>query len=303
MRARPSPAAGRDAGFTLLEVMLAMSLMAGIMAAVYMLLFGVLKQQRFIEPQVLQSRIGPVLLDQVERDVRQLFAFNVGHQPVLRGENHRIAGLDADKLHLVAYTPSFASVSHDDKLVYSNVNEVGYVLTRRPPPFDEFLILWRREDYFVDDEPLEDGYGTPLYRRILRFDITYYKERGEDAEEYEEWDPDDEPGLPSAMEVTIELEVEPRAQDDVLSAEQLERRRYTYRRFINLPTDGEYAMAIRAAIPKSPEEDGDGPIGGPGSQVDTDGEQGPGNIGGGGGGGGIDFSGGGTAGQAGGGGR
>ena len=57
----------------------------------------------------------------------------------------------------------------------------------------KYLELWRREDFFVDDDPTEGGQYTLIYDRIRSFELTYFDrpERGSgptNSEGIEEWD-------------------------------------------------------------------------------------------------------------------
>lgn len=242
-------------GFTLLEVMVTLSIIGLIMTAIYTVLFGTLKAKQVVEVKVAGSRIGPLLLDQIEHDLRQVFTYNLDLKQVFIGKDRHIAGRAADKIHLVAETPSTSAIVEKDKTVYSPVNEIGFVLTENPENPD-FMILWRREDFFVDDNPLEDGLGTPLYNRVTGFNVRYFDRRGKEAEDFDEWDPKDRPGLPAAMEITLSLEVEPREQGSSLTAEELARRTYTFRRWISFPDDINMCLAVRSATPVPTDESG-----------------------------------------------
>ncbi len=290
-----------DRGFTMIELLIVISIMGGIMAAIYGVLFGTLNGKRQVELRVEGARIGPLILDQIERDIRHVYAANLDFRKVFVGKNYRISGKDADKVHLVSYTPSTMRIEERDKLVFADVNEIGYVVTQsQNGPNGEnnsdFMTLWRREDFFVDDEPLEGGEGIPLYRRILGFKIRYFDQRGKDAKEEEKWDPDSHPNLPAAMEISLDYEVEPRDRSTTLSNEELIHRRFSCRRFITFGDEYAAAMSVRSATPTAP-LDASGGLGGPGGGGGGKGGNGggPGSKGGKGGGGGINMGTGGTA--------
>ncbi len=255
----------RRGGFTLIELTVTLALIGVIMATIYTVLFGTIRAKKQLELRVMGSRIGPLLLDTIERDIRQLFIYNVDHGHVLVGEDGKDYGRDADRIMFVAQGPSTSPLITNDKAVYSNVNEIGYVVTRNEANND-FMVLWRREDYFVDDEPLEGGKGTPLYRRVTQFDVKYYDTLGEDAEEIDEWDPKERKGLPKALEISLSLEVEPRQVGVSIDADELARRTYSFKRWITFPQDSKYAVAVRPAVPVPPEEyeEGIGAGAGPG---------------------------------------
>lgn len=263
MRARRAGA--RSRGFTLIEVVVTLAMIGGIMAVIYTVLYSTLDTKRRAELHVARSYIGPLLLDQVEHDIRQMFAFNINHGRILEGEDKRISGQEADELRLVAMTPSTSARVDRDKAVFSAVNEVGYTLTENPDNRD-FLILWRREDFFVDDDPLRGGKGTPLYRRVTGFDVKYFAELGEEAREEDSWDMearDDK--FPAAIQVELTIEVEPRGSGERLSAEELDRTRVTFKRYIPLPQDIAKQVAILPSVPLA-ELPGDNPAEGRGGK-------------------------------------
>ena len=262
----------RELGFTLMEVMVTLSMIGGIMTVIYTVLYTTLDQKRKIEVHVMASRVGPLLLDQVENDIRQLFTYNVNNGITFQGEDNRISGQDADTLRMVCQAPSTSAVFNGDRPVFAPVNEVGYVLTETAGS-DELMTLWRREDYFVDDKPMKGGPGTPLYRRVLGFDVKYYDVTGEDAEEEDDWDMEDrENKFPAACKITLRIEVESRAMGEVVTRDEMDRREYTFHRYVTFPKDAARQMAVLPAIPTDPTGD-DSTLGGSNNQ---DGEEGDG---------------------------
>jgi prepilin-type N-terminal cleavage/methylation domain-containing protein len=253
-------------GFTMLELLVVVSIIGGIMATVYGVLFGTLEGKRKVELRVQGARIGPMILDQVERDLRRAFVSNLDHQKMFIGKSHRVNSMEADKFHFVSYTPSTLRIEDKDKKVFSAINEVGYVLTETAETNGEFMTLWRREDFFVDDEPLDDGYGVPLYRRIVGFNVRYFDKRGKDAKEEDKWDSEseDQSALPAAMLITLEYEIDPRDASQQFTAEELAFRRFTARRYITFGEEYAAAMSIRTALPVAPEGADNGAPGGKG---------------------------------------
>ncbi len=272
-------------GFTLIEVIVTLGIVGIMMAAIYECLFKTLQAKRISENAVAGSRVGPLLLDQIERDVKQLFAYNIAHGKVLSTKDDRINGMDADRISLVSATQRSTSAlvlnrHGSDKVIFSNVNEVGYTLTANKENPD-FLVLWRREDFYVDDDPLKGGKAIKLYQRVRGFNIAYYGSLEKDAERKDDWDLEKEKHLPAAMEITLSLEVEPRNVGDFVSAEELERRQYTFKRWIVMPTDLASIVAVRPNIPSAVSDDGSSPFG---KHKDGDGDDkdgGDGKMGGG----------------------
>jgi prepilin-type N-terminal cleavage/methylation domain-containing protein len=234
-------------GFTMVEMLVVLAIVGFMMATIYGTLYSTLKISRDVNLRVSGSKVGPLLLDQVEHDLRGLFAYNIHGKSLLRGENLRIGGMDADKLSFVSQVPSTTAWVEDDKSIFASVNEVSYGLSQNPENSD-YLLLWRGEDFFVDDEPLKGAKGTPLYRRVTGFNVVYYRELGEDAEKFDDWDPAKEKSLPAAIEVTLSMEVDPSAVAGYASGEP-ERQTHTFTRWIVFNQSMPLTMAVRPKVP------------------------------------------------------
>ena len=231
------PTAQQRAGFTLMEIMLTLLLMAGIMLTITQ----ILTRARQIRDQIhnMQERqlVGPAILDLIEHDIRALLIYNRDPQDLLRIENRVLSGLDADKLDFVATTDSMVPFRRHDgeKFRHADVNEIGYRL-RVSPTSDDFLEIYRREDFGVDEEAMQGGSYTLLHDRVKGFDIQLYDEDGPDAEPIEEWGKEggneDHQGLPLRIEINLTLELNPRLINQTSSRNV---REMTYVRTIRLP--------------------------------------------------------------------
>jgi len=84
----------------------------------------------------------------------------------------------------------------------SPLTEVGYACRVNDEDSD-YLELWRREDYFVDDKPTDGGHYTLVYDRIRTFRLRYYPipEEAQVKEGLEEWDSGLKKGIPYAIRV------------------------------------------------------------------------------------------------------
>jgi len=225
----------RRAGFTLIEVLLTLVIMTGIMITVTTIL-NVARQSRDTIHNIQEQQLaGPAILQRLEQDLRGLFLYDRDPRHALLVQNRMLSGLEADTLNFVSATDGLIPWRErpNDPFRRADVNEVGYVL-RPSPSSDEFLELYRREDFGVDDKPFEGGQYALLHDRVKGVTIRLYREDGVEAEEIESWgsDNDEFVGVPARLEIELTLELAPR-----LAREQLvvTRSEVTYKRILRFP--------------------------------------------------------------------
>lgn len=199
-------------GFTLMEVLVAMFISAMIMVAVLGSLDSTQKAVDAIHNITLVEKAGPRLVSMIRDDLSRLAVYDAGEYQVLNGENRTSPrGADADRINMLVHRRS--ANPYPDPLTgrkfRAPVNEVGYWVRQRPDS-DDFLQLYRREDFMVDDEPFLGGYFSPLNDRIISFNLVYYGEPEFDPYGEDDWDSMQEGQLPYCIELYLELEVQPR---------------------------------------------------------------------------------------------
>lgn len=243
------------AGFTLVEVLVVLLIMAGMMLAMLQIL-NAARTSRDTVHNIQETQLaGPAILDLVERDLRAIYFYGRPKDEILRVKNRVVYGLDADSLDFVSSTQSLTPVliNAQDRYVRADYNEVGYVL--RPNPSDDnFLELYRRESLGVDEEPFDAGQYTFLHDRVKHFDVKLFDEDGPDAEPLETWcavQGDEHSGLPKRIEIELTLELAPRIMREQLEIAPVDKRTMTYKRTIRFP---DYLLeAVTAEVrPKIP---------------------------------------------------
>ena len=295
----------RRAGFTLIEVLLTLLIMAGIMVTITQILTAARKNRDEIHNIQERQLAGPAILQRLERDLRALVVFNRDPRTVLRVRDSVISGFDADTIDFVCTVDSLMPYREGSHEAFrrADVNEVGYRL-RPHPQSDDFLEIYRREAFGSDSfegEPFDEGLYIFLYDRVRSFDIQVYLEDGVEAEPLDEWGADSSDpesiGLPARLEITLVIEVPKRiGKGEMLPFAQAAKIEQTYRRIIRLPQSVRFADAREIPRPRVPERPaasggGGGGGGGPGEGEgegdgdDRDGTGGDGGDGGGGGGG------------------
>jgi prepilin-type N-terminal cleavage/methylation domain-containing protein len=259
------------AGFTLVEVLLTLLIMSGIMVALTQILTAARTSRDTIHNIAETQLAGPAILDLVERDLRGIFTFDRTRQVHLRVKNRVTLGMDADSLDFVTSSDSLALANLDDRFVKADINEVGYRLRPNPGASDQFLEIYRREGFGVDDDPFEDGTFMFLHDRVKSFDIQCFAKDGRDEQPIDEWGGELEPeniGLPARIEVTLVLELAPRVVNEQLLILPNDRRTLTYKRVIRFPQSlrGEEENIAIPRIPSTPQSTTQPGSGGTGSK-------------------------------------
>lgn len=94
------------AGFTIMEVIVTILIMAGIMVSISQILTAVRNTRDRIHNMQEAHLAGPAILDRIEGDLRALDVFARDPALTLRVTNRALQGLDADSLDFVATTNS-----------------------------------------------------------------------------------------------------------------------------------------------------------------------------------------------------
>jgi len=244
-----------SSGFTLVEVLLTLLIMTGIMVTITQVLTGVRKTRDEIHNLQERRLAGPAILARLERDLRAMFIYDRDRRWALRIRDRVESGLDADTIDFVTTTDGLLPWQDNPAEPFraADWNEVGYRLRTRPDS-DDFLEIYRREGFGVDDEPFDNGRYALLADRVKGFNIEVYEEDGPEVEPLEAWDgeggsnEEEFVGLPARIEVELTIEMAPR-----LVREQLviDRRTLTYRRVFRFP-ENLRTQLDRAPIPHIP---------------------------------------------------
>jgi type II secretion system protein J len=186
------------AGFTLIEIVLAVALVALVMVVVYGVLISTIQAAERVDELTHGSEIGPAILGQIREDVAA--AFLPGNdQDYFVGQERS----GRDRLDFVSSTAVFASETPMSQPAVHTVNEIGYQVKEGSSP-EEGLVLYRRVDPFIDAEPLRGGRLTALAEKVTSFKVAYWG--GAD------WQPawvssKQENKLPPAIRVELKLRV------------------------------------------------------------------------------------------------
>jgi len=253
----------RRAGFTLVEILVAITLLAVFLSGVYTVAIGTLQAKRMIDETSAVYTAGPEILDLIDRDLRGAYYHGVADLKAMKAQRTSVGGVEVTILDLITTSNSTITKEVDDREVRSDVTEVGYRL-RQNDDFPGLLELYRREQFFFDDDPLKGGDYHKVYDRVRLLVIDFFEQQTEGEttssiskeDGKETWDSEDAGGLPRAARITLELAPLPK----VGLEEESDERFYRFVRWVMMPN----------AFDREPSGDDDTGPGGPG------GDQGPG---------------------------
>ena len=233
-RHTPKASAG-DRGFTLVEVLLVIVIMSMMFVSISKLMQAARRTRDTIHNFQEMQLAGPAVLELMIRDLRGVFTTSRPRNTWLQITDRTVNGQDADRIDFVTTTDSLVvNLSDGSENVRADVNEVGYMM-RPNRDNDEFLEVYRREDFGVDDEPFDGGAYGLLHDRVKGFQIQVYEEDGVEAEPVDSWGDvgDQYTGVPMRIEIELTVELAPKLTNEQLI---IDRRTITYKRIVRPPS-------------------------------------------------------------------
>jgi prepilin-type N-terminal cleavage/methylation domain-containing protein len=199
----------RRRGFTLLEVLLTVTITAMMIGIIYGVLVSTLQARQKLEHNAEVDEAGPVLLKLISDDLSAAFVPPVPDQPppaegepapenpaYFAGKDNSQGAGEADEVNFVSSRDIWDPVT---KRV-ADFCEVGYFL-RSNTEDSSMQVLVRREDPYVDDKPASGGTLQEMYKRVKSFKLEYW-----DGKEWlSTWgDKDDQKKtLPQIVKITL----------------------------------------------------------------------------------------------------
>lgn len=197
---------GRGAGaFTLVELMLAVLILSIVMSLIYGVVTSTVLAQHRIEEIMAANDVGPSLLAEIRHSLEGAFVPKADVEYFV-GRDGRGSTGDRDRIDFVTATMAYGSEVEGEEPLFHGTNEVGYQVqdNRNEPGVG---ILYRREDYFVDRDPLKDGRLTELYDRVTHFSLSFWDGQNWKAD----WNNKRDGGkLPRAIKIELKLLVSDR---------------------------------------------------------------------------------------------
>ncbi len=160
-------------GFTLLEVILAVTILALIGTMIYGGFSQTALNKARVEKDVDNSRVVHMALERMTRELTMAFiSTHVNPSLDLRVSNTAFVGKDGGRDDRIDFT----SFSH--RRLYRNAresdqNEISYFVTEHPDD-PETRVLARREQNRIDEDPRRGGKSQILLENVEEFNVEYF---------------------------------------------------------------------------------------------------------------------------------
>ena len=223
-----SPGRAAARGFTLVEVLVGALVLGIFVSFVYGAVVSAFQVRSVVQTTTSALATGTMAIEVVARDLENAFWRPIEEFDAFKAEEE---GGERAKVLFLTTTDSRSQAEIERVLVRSDVCEVGY----RTRQAEGGLALYRREDFAVDDRPLEGGDWYKVANGVREFRIEWFEsdpsaEEKADEEGVYEWDAKQKKGIPRAARIVLVLEG---ASSDPARADETMTFRFT--RWVLLP--------------------------------------------------------------------
>ncbi|MCB9778258.1 MAG: prepilin-type N-terminal cleavage/methylation domain-containing protein [Alphaproteobacteria bacterium] len=189
-------------GFTLLEVIVALGVLAVIGVMSFTAMSNSLQAREFLEEDQRFARNAETALNRVSRQLE--LAWLTEHTTAVNTFQTVFVGKDGDDLDEVW----FASLGHQRRYRESREGDQTEITlwTEEDPENEGDYVLLMREAQRIDEKPDEDGVITPLAHGVRRFELRYLDpSTGEWTDDWDTTGADQPNRLPRAVTITLVL--------------------------------------------------------------------------------------------------
>jgi type II secretion system protein J len=192
------PTPGKPQGFTLLEVLIAVAIMAGIVTVIYMSFFTASRNIEQAEARRDATDLARTLLTKLSNEIMNAYYSQSMTETFFYGKK---AGAEPDtpRFDTIAFTTLANNVQDEAEL-----REVGYSFEETSEKNARMLIRKEKRDLSPDTPPLEGGEDSTLTDRIKSLRLRYFN----GLAWTDDWDNRTQRSLqlPTAVEITLVLD-------------------------------------------------------------------------------------------------
>ena len=178
-------------GFTLVEILLALSIFAIVLSIIYTSYTATFRIINETEYQADIYRMARVALERIYEDLESVYAPQYPESPEpdeesgqvveFVGEEAEVNGRRADSLRFT----SRAHLVFSDQDQPSGTADIGYYVEENDEEEEEDLLLYRKDTPGVGEVPDQETRGLVLCEKLQSVSFTYYDAEGE---AYDNWD-------------------------------------------------------------------------------------------------------------------
>ena len=196
-------------GFTLLEVLLAVSLLGLISLSIFQSMSLSIRAKKSVVSLNERYHEGRQVMRRITRELRMAFLRAQPPEEMTEEEPAVITRMEGEEDEIYFATTAHIRTRAEGK--ESDQSEVAYFLKR--PDYDtpyRSPTLFRRESRRIDHRPDRGGQTWPVVDGVKKFTLEYWDDKKEIGDEAWQgsWDSDDNQLLPARIRITLELERE-----------------------------------------------------------------------------------------------
>lgn len=194
-------------GFTLLEILITMAILAIVLSVIYSSFTKTLAEMNETESEADMYQMARIALDRMREDLECSILLEIKEMPgeeggsrtmEFIGKNEVIDDRDADTLTFL----STKHISLDKEDEYSGLTRIAFYIKKNED--EEGFCLYRSDTPELENAPEDKTGGVILCDNLFSVNLTYYNTEGDD---YDQWDSSEEESkdkLPAM--VTIQLQ-------------------------------------------------------------------------------------------------
>ncbi len=190
-------------GFTLLEIMIALFILAVVLTTIFGSYTGTFRIISETESQADIYAMARVALERIQEDLESVYISKTDEDAVMRtrfvGEDKQINEKDADSMRFI----SRAHVVFDKEESNSGTTEICYDVGKSPD--EDGLVLFRSDTPEFQGAPNKEIDGLILCENLFSVNFIYYDTKGKECDAWDSTYEESMSGLPAQVSIVLEF--------------------------------------------------------------------------------------------------